>query len=54
MKMKKKMKARKDVGLKESTTDLKDCMIDPTLAYVKCPLIKSKSELVTKLKKDNV
>jgi hypothetical protein len=34
MKLEKKAKARKAAGLKETTTDLKDSIVSPTLTYV--------------------
>lgn len=52
MKLERKMKARRAAGLGKEK-DLKDC-IEPTLKYVEQPLIRSKSELVTRMKQNNV
>jgi len=48
------LQARKDVGLSERTTDLKDNIVAPTLAYIENPSIASRSELQAKDKADNV
>lgn len=48
------LKSRKALGLSEKTTDLKDNIVAPTTAYISNPPVVSKSELIEKLKADNV
>lgn len=50
----KALHARQLQGLSEKTTDLKDGIVAPTLAYVEHPEVASRSELQAKYKADNV
>jgi hypothetical protein len=48
------LQARKDAGLSEEITSLKDDIVTPTLAYIEHPAISSRSELEAKHRADNV
>ena len=48
------IRARRENGLNEKTSDIKNISKDPTLKYIKCPSIGSKSELIKHRKTEDV